>query len=188
MTVDDFDPFARWREPTPVATPERTPGGVANTERLPSRPAVLVVRDMLTTSVSSLREAHAHADTLGWLIEDRRCAMAAERASQLRHAMQYAQSKMELAYFHAESDAPHLVDNILHLSRRLLAEVEWLHEILTGAPTPAEEADPAAWVARLDAEELEWNDVPMDDEPMGQLIDATELFRRAGTTNRNGER
>ncbi len=186
MSLDDFDPFARWREPTPVATPERAPCRVANTERLPSRPAVVVVHDMLTTAGSSFGEAHEHADALGWLIEDRRCAMAAERASQLRHAARYARSQMELAHFHAESSAPHLVENILHLYRRLEAESEWLKDLLDGAPTPAEEADPASWVARLDGEELEWRQVPVDDQPMGELIDATALFLRARTPSTSG--
>lgn len=188
MSGDEYDPFARWREPVPVETPERAPCRVAHTERLPSRPAVVVVRDMLTTAGSSFKEAREHADALGWLIEERRCAMAAERASQLRYALRYAQTQMELAHFHAESDAPHLVDNILHFYRGLEAETQFLQDILDGAPTSAEEADPAAWVARLEAEELEWGQVPVDDQPMGELIDATDLFRRVVTPSTNGDR
>jgi hypothetical protein len=183
MSLDDFDPFARWREPSPLAMPERAPGRRSNTERLACRPGVVVVRDMLTTATGSLAEVDAHAPVLAMLIANRHCALAAERAGQLRYALRYAKSQFEQAFLRAEADAPHLAEQIAGFYMRVEAEEEEFDDLLERAPTAAEESNPATWCARLDRLE-EADALESDDAPMGEVIDATELFRGRGMAGR----
>ncbi len=191
MSLDDFDVFARWREPAAIVTVERAPGRVANTERLASRPGVMVVRDMLTAAGGSLVEVEQHAAALREFIDERLCALAAERASQLRHALRYAEHQLEVALFRAEVEAPHLYETIVGYYGRVQTGATEIQSLLDDAPTAAEEAHPTAWRARLDAADGDLDLVSEDDEPMGELIDATELFRptaRARAPRMNGDR
>ena len=180
MSFEDFDPFARWREASAPHRPERAPGRFANTERLASRPAVLVVRDMLASAGSSLAEVETHSSALTMLIARRHCALAAERAGQLRHGLRYAEKQLELAFLRAEADAPQLVEYIARFHRRLEEGSPQYFELLDEAPTPAEEANPAAWHVRLARLDVERVSEPASSEPMGELIDATALFRPRG--------
>ncbi len=177
MSFDDFDPFARWRDPGEPPRPERAPGRFANTERLASRPAVLVVRDMLASAGSSLAEVDTHSYALTMLIANRHCALAAERAGQLRHALRYAEKQLEFAFLRAEADAPQLVECIARFHARLEEGCAQYRDMLDEAPTPAEESDPTAWHVRLERLEVERASEPASSEPMGELIDAAELFR-----------